>query len=288
MLTSLRWCPSKPLLMRIAIYNNKGGVGKTTTAVNLGAGLARLGHRTLIVDMDPQMHIARHFGLESDDVKVGIEDALLQRKPASLDEVIRPVADNLWIAPCTERLNAGRRELEGRFNTTTVLDGRLRKMSAEFDFIVMDTPPDRGVFSRNAMYAANIILVPINLEKFAMAGIDPVMDEIVDLQDSYEERDWTIRIATLRYDGRLRTTNRVCGTQVEEIFGESGYMLETHVRTDARLGGAQIAGQTIFGYDETTRPGKPQSKSAMDYLEMAAEFVELRSELAQEPRNPGT
>lgn len=288
MLTSLRWCPIQPLLMRIAIYNNKGGVGKTTTAVSLGGALARLGHRTLIVDMDPQMHVARHFGLESDDVKVGIEDALRQRKPASLDEVIRPMADSLWIAPCTERLNAGRRELEGRFNTTTVLDGRLRKMSAEFAFVVMDTPPDRGVFSRNAMYAANIILVPINLEKFAMSGIDPVMDEIVDLQDAYEEREWTIRIATLRYDGRLRTSNQICGSQVEEIFGKSGYMLKTHVRTDARLGGAQISGQTIFDYDEATRPGKPLSKSALDYLAMAAEFVELRSELAQEPSNPGT
>lgn len=275
-------CSNKQLFMRVAIYNNKGGVGKTTTAVNLGAGLARLGNRTLIVDMDPQMHIARHFGLESDDVEVGIEDALRQRKPVSLDNVIRPVTDNLWIAPCTDRLNAGRRELEGRFNTTTVLDGRLRKMSAKFDFIVMDTPPDRGVFSRNAMYAANIIFVPINLEKFAMAGIDPVMDEIIDLQASYEERNWTIRVATLRYDGRLRTSNQVCGTQVEDIFGESGYMLETHVRTDARLGGAQIAGQTIFGYDEATRPGKPPSKSAVDYLDMAAEFVQLRIDLAEQ------
>lgn len=268
--------------MRIAIYNNKGGVGKTTTAVSLGAALARLGHRTLIVDMDPQMHIARHFGLESDDVKVGIEDALRQRKPVSLDEVIRPREHNLWIAPCTERLNAGRRELEGRFNTTTVLDGRLRKMTAEFEFIIMDTPPDRGVFSRNAMYAADTILVPINLEMFAVSGIDPVMDEIVDLQDAYEERDWTIRVATLRYDGRLRTSNQTCGALVEEVFGESGYMLATHVRTDARLGGAQIAGQSIFDYDATTRPGKPLSKSAVDYLEMAVEFVRLRSELAQE------
>jgi chromosome partitioning protein len=267
--------------MRIAIYNNKGGVGKTTTAVNLGAALARLGYRTLIVDMDPQMHIAGHFGMESDDVKVGMEDTLRRLKPVPLDDVLVDVADNLWIAPCTKQLNEGRRELEGRINTTTVLDSRFRKMSASFDYIVMDTPPDRGVFSRNAMYAAELILVPINLEQFAVSGIDPVMEEIVELQEAYEDRGWAIRVATLRYDGRLRHSNKSCGDQVDDIFGESGYMLSTHVRTDARLGAAQIAGKSIFDFDLETRPGKPPSKSADDYLAMAKEFVGLHSVVAE-------
>lgn len=263
--------------MRIGVYNNKGGVGKTTTAVNLGAAFARLGERALIVDMDPQGHVARHFGL---DVEVGIEDALRKRKPVGLDDVIVPIADNLWVAPCTERLNAARRDLENRINTVPVLDKRMRLMSAEFDFIVMDTPPELGVFSRNAMYASDTILVPINLESFAVSGIDPVMDEIAELQEAWEDREWTIRVATLRYDGRFKRNNKVCGEQVEEVFGETGYMLSTYVRTDARLGGAQIAGQSIFGYDEATRPGKPPSKSATDYLAMAAEFIELRNVVA--------
>ncbi len=263
--------------MRIGVYNNKGGVGKTTTAVNLGAAFARLGERALIVDMDPQRHVARHFGL---DVDVGIEDALRRRNPVDLDEVIVPIADNLWAAPCTHRLGAARRELEARINNNSVLDSRLRKMSAEFDFIVLDTPPELGVLSRNAMFASDTILVPINLESFAVSGIDTVMDEIVELQEAYEDRGWTIRVVTLRYDGRLKHNNKACGDEVEEVFRETGYMLDSYVRTDARLGGAQIAGQSIFGYDETTRPGKPPSKSAADYLEMAAEFVQLRNVVA--------
>lgn len=265
--------------MRIAIYNNKGGVGKTTTAVNLGAALARLGHRTLIVDMDPQMHIAGHFGLESEDIETGVEDTLRRLKPAGFDDVLRLVSENLWIAPCTEQLNDGRRELESRINTTTVLHGRLRKMKTKFKFVIFDTPPDRGVFSRNAMYAAHTILVPINLERFAVKGIDPVMDEIAELQEAYEDRGWTIRVTTLRYDGRLRNSNKACGEQVEEVFGESGFMLSARVRTDARLGAAQIAGQSIFDFDDATRPDKPPSKAASDYLEMAEELVALRSEL---------
>lgn len=261
--------------MKIAIYNNKGGVGKTTTAVNLGAALALLGYRTLIVDMDPQWHVARHFGMSPLDVTIGIEDVLRRRNPANLDEVIVKVTDNLYVAACTERLNAARSELEGRINTTIVLDGRIQKMSEQFDFIVLDTPPDRGVFSRNAMYASDTILVPINLESFAISGIDPVMDEILELQEAYRDRVWLIRVVTLRYDGRLRHGNKICGNEIEDLFGESGHMLQSCVRTDARLGGAQIAGQSIFAYDEATRPGKAPSKSASDYLDMAAEFVAL-------------
>lgn len=262
--------------MRIAIYNNKGGVGKTTTAANLGAALALLGHKTLIVDMDPQSHIARHFGMTSTDVGVGMEDALRRRMPVRIDDLCVDISENLKIAPCTERLNDGRRELESRINTTTVLESRIKKMSEPFEFIVIDTPPDRGVFSRNAMYAADTILVPINLESFAVAGIDPVMDEIVELQEAYEDRGWIIRVVTLRYDGRMKRSNEVCGQQVESVFGDSGNMMKARVRTDARLGGAQIAGQTIFTFDDETRPGKPPSKAAEDYMEMAREFVELK------------
>ncbi len=262
--------------MRIAVYNNKGGVGKTTTAVNLGAALASLGHRTLVIDMDPQMHVAGHFGLKSEQIDVGLEAALRRQNPADLVDTLREVGENLWIAPCTEQLNTTRLELEARISTVTVLDGRLRKMAAKFDFVLMDTPPDRGVFSRNAMYAADTILVPINLEKFAITGIDPVMDEIIELLETYAERGWLIRVATLRYDGRLKRTNKACKDQVETDLGGSGYMLSTYVRTDARLGGAQLAGQTIFSYDEATRPGKAPSKAAEDYIEMAREFVALR------------
>ncbi len=267
--------------MRIAIYNNKGGVGKTTTAVNLGAALARLGHKTLVVDMDPQMHVARHFGMESEDVELGIEDAIQRSKPTPLDDVLINVADNLWIAPCTDRLNEGRRELESRIIPAIVLSNCLQKMKTEFDFVIMDTPPDRGVFSRNAMYAAQAILVPINLEKFAVSGIDPVMDEIVELQEAYEDRSWTIRVVTLRYDGRLRHCNSVCGEQVDAVFGSGGYMLSSQVRTDARLGAAQIAGKSIFDYDDSKYPGKPPSKGAADYLAMAREFEKLRDSAAR-------
>lgn len=267
--------------MRIAIYNNKGGVGKTTTAVNLGAALARLGHRTLVVDLDPQTHVGRHFGIDCDKLDAPLEHALRRRKPVELDDVLVNVGENLWVAPCSEELNQVRVDLESRINSTTVLDGRLRKMSTTFDFVLMDTPPERGVLARNAMYAAQVILVPINLETFAVDGMDPVMDEIGDLQAAYEERGWEVRIVTLRYDARLRHSNKLCGEQVQKIFGADGYVFKTRVRTDARMGAAQSAGQSIFDFDASTRPTNPLSKSATDYLSLAAEFGRLVNEINQ-------
>jgi hypothetical protein len=103
------------------------------------------------------------------------------------------------------------------------------------------------------------------------------MDEIGELQDAYDDRGWTIRVATLRYDGRMKKSNRICGQQVEEVFGEVGYMLKTCVRTDARLGAAQMDGKSIFAHDADNRPGKPPSKAAEDYLSMANEFVAINS-----------
>lgn len=261
--------------MRIAIYNNKGGVGKTTTAANLGAALAHLGYRTLIVDMDPQSHVARHFGMTPSDLPKGVEAALIRRSPTSVSELVIEISKNLCLVPSTDRLNELRSELENRINSTTVLSARLKPIAEDFEFILFDTPPDRGVFSRNAMYASDTILVPINLECFAVSGIDPVMDEIIELQEAFEDQAWRIQVATLRYDARLRRNNEQCRKQVEEVFGSSGHLLETMIRTDARVGSAQLAGQSIFAFDEASDAKSP-SKAAKDYLSMAQELIELK------------
>src|SRR5262249_50695509 len=147
------------MMRRIAILNQKGGVGKTTTAVNLAAALARLGRRVCVLDLDPQAHATTHLGVEPDGKAPSMYDVLINSRP--LAEVRREVRENLWIAGSDINLAAAEVELAGVVGREVILRDLLLAEEGQFDFVLMDCAPSLGVLTLNALSAANEVFIPL-------------------------------------------------------------------------------------------------------------------------------
>src|SRR5580658_820579 len=146
-------------MRRIAIINQKGGVGKTTTAVNLAAALAECGQRVCLLDLDPQAHATTHLGIEPDGKSPSMYDVLVNNRP--LAEVRRPVEDNLWVAGSDINLAAAEVELAGVVGREVILRDLLREEDPSFDFVLMDCAPSLGVLTLNALCAAGEVFIPL-------------------------------------------------------------------------------------------------------------------------------
>src|SRR5438270_6070405 len=160
-------------MRRIAIINQKGGVGKTTTAVNLGAALARAGKRVCILDLDPQAHATTHLGLEPDGQTPSMYEALIDNTP--LEKVRRQVEDNLWLVGSDINLAAAEVELAGVVGREVILRDLLRDEEGEFDFVLMDCAPSLGVLTLNALAAANEVFIPLQPHFLALHGLGKLL-----------------------------------------------------------------------------------------------------------------
>jgi chromosome partitioning protein len=155
-------------MRRIAIINQKGGVGKTTTAVNLSAALAQAGQRVCVLDLDPQAHATTHLGIEPDGTSLSMYDVLVHSRP--LAEVRRQVTDSLWIAGSDINLAAAEVELAGVVGREVILRDQLVQDEVPFDFVLMDCAPSLGVLTLNALSAANEVFIPLQPHFLALHG----------------------------------------------------------------------------------------------------------------------
>ena len=261
----------------VALANQKGGVGKTTTAVNLGAALAELGHRILLIDLDPQANATSSFGLQGTD-GTSLYDPLLGG--ASITEKILPTRrDGLFIVPADIDLAGAEVEIARMPNHLTRLAETLRPLQADdtFDFVLLDCPPSLGILMSNALAAADELLTPIQCEYFALEGLVKIVRLVEQVRDSGANDRLEIGgIVMTMFDSRTNLSAQVVA-DVREHFAERVY--QTVIPRSVRLSEAPSFGKSILEYD-------PNGAAATAYRALAGEFIRRHTSSAT-PRESG-
>jgi chromosome partitioning protein len=244
----------------ISIINQKGGSGKTTTSVNLGAYLARLGRSVLLIDLDPQANSTIHLGLKPHEIKRSVYEVMMYERPFS--EVIRETeVKNLFIAPANINLSGVEIELAGMVGREMVLRDAIEGISNDYDYILIDCPPSLGLLTVNALTVAKEIIIPVQTEFFALEGMGKLF-HTVEIVKKRLNRDLSITgIVPTMFDGRTNLSREVI-EKIREYFGEKVY--KTVIRKNVRLAEASSHGRPILLYD-------PRSPGAEDYEALSRE-----------------
>ena len=252
--------PTRPLPRIIAIANQKGGVGKTTTTVNLGAALADLGQRTLLVDLDPQGNASTGLGIENRGLEHSMYHVLMHEEP--LENVVEPTdIRNLFVAPASLDLAGAEIELVPAFSREQRLKRAIDAVIDDYDYVLVDCPPSLGLLTVNGLAAAGEVLVPIQCEYYALEGLGQLLRN-VDLVKRNLNPDLEVStILCVMYDARTKLAGQVVA-EVREHFGEK--VLRAVIPRSVRLSEAPSFGQPITTFD-------PRSKGAIAYRDAAQE-----------------
>ncbi|MBO0728995.1 MAG: ParA family protein [Acidimicrobiaceae bacterium] len=244
----------------LAIANQKGGVGKTTTAVNLGASLADLGYRVLVVDLDPQGNATTGLGINGRNLDASIYDVILHDVP--IEDVIEPTSlRNLFVVPATIDLAGAEIELVPVFSRELRLRRALETVESEFDFVLIDCPPSLGLLTVNGLAAANEVVVPIQCEYYALEGLGQLLRNVNLVAGNLNDGLEVSTIILTMYDARTRLAEQVV-TEVRNHFGDR--VCRNIVPRTVRLSEAPSFGQPIVVFDASSR-------GAIAYRELAKE-----------------
>jgi chromosome partitioning protein len=255
----------------IAVANQKGGVGKTTTAVNLSAALGVLEKKVLLVDADPQANATSNLGIDVTKVEAGTYQALERVIPAE-DTILSTQTPNVHIMPSSIDLVAAEIELIDKKKRESMLKKALKKVKDNYDFVIIDCAPSLGLITLNALTAADSVLIPIQCEYFALEGLGKLLNTIRSVQQLHNEDLQIEGLLLTMYDSRLRLSNQV----VEEVKTHFEQMVfETIIQRNVRLSEAPSFGENIITYDAT-------STGAVNYLSLAQEFLRNNEEMTKE------
>ena len=244
-----------------AVANQKGGVGKTTTTVNLGAALAELGWRVLIVDLDPQANATTGLGVEARNFDNSIYDVLLHDFP--MEDCIEPTGlKNLFIVPATIDLAGAEIELVAAMSRELRLRRAVSAVVEDFAFILIDCPPSLGLLTVNGLAAASEVLVPIQCEYYALEGLGQLLRSVDLVRANLNPRLDLSTILLTMYDGRTRLADQVA-TEVRSHFGDK--VCKTVIPRSVRLSEAPSFGQPVTVHD-------PHSAGAVAYRALAEEL----------------
>ncbi len=249
-----------PLPRILAVANQKGGVGKTTTSVNLGAALAELGFRVLVLDLDPQGNATTGLGIDARNFELSMYDVLM--RDASLEDCIEPTAmKNLFVAPATIALAGAEIELVPAFSRETKLKRAIETVIDDFDYVLIDCPPSLGLITINALVAASEVLVPIQCEYYALEGLSQLMRNVHLVASNLNQQLDISTIVLTMFDARTKLADQVA-TEVREHFGNK--VCRIVIPRTVRLSEAPSFGQPITAFD-------PASRGAIAYRELAKE-----------------
>ncbi|HUQ39954.1 MAG TPA: AAA family ATPase, partial [Acidimicrobiales bacterium] len=251
---------ARPLPRVMAIANQKGGVGKTTTTVNLGASLAVLGYRVLVVDLDPQGNATTGLGINSRNLEHSIYDVILHDVP--MDDCVEPSSlRNLYVAPATIDLAGAEIELVPAFSRELRLRRALEEVHDDYDFVLIDCPPSLGLLTVNGLAAATEVLVPIQCEYYALEGLGQLLRNVNLVQSNLNPKLELSAIVLTMYDARTKLAEQVAD-EVRTHFGPK--VCRNVVPRTVRLSEAPSFGQPIIVFD-------PSSRGALAYRELAKE-----------------
>lgn len=246
----------------IAIANQKGGVGKTTTAVNLAACLAQKGRKVLMLDEDPQGNATSGLGFDKRDIKKCVYDTLINDVPMK-DVLLHSDYENLDVIPATIQLAGAEIELVSLMNREGRLKNGLERVKHDYDYVLIDCPPSLGLLTINALTAANSVLVPIQCEFYALEGVSQLMNTIKLVQRNLNPALKLEGVLMTMFDQRTNLSSDVVG-EVRKYFNTKMY--NTIIPRNVRLSEAPSHGQPVIVYD-------PKSKGAQVYSELAQEVL---------------
>ncbi|WP_436794053.1 AAA family ATPase [Actinospongicola halichondriae] len=245
----------------MAVANQKGGVGKTTTAVNLGAALAEAGYRTLVVDLDPQGNASTGLGINIRDLQLSMYDVVIHE--ASIDDTIEATAmRNLFVAPASLDLAGAEIELVPAFSRELRLRHALAEVHDDYDYVLIDCPPSLGLLTVNGLAAAAEVLVPIQCEYYALEGLGQLLRNVALVQRNLNQKLQVSTFVCVMYDARTKLADQVV-TEVRSHFGDK--VCRIVVPRTVRLSEAPSYGQPILAFD-------PRSRGAIAYRELAREI----------------
>jgi chromosome partitioning protein len=246
----------------IAIANQKGGVGKTTTTINLAASLGVLEKKILLIDADPQANASSGLGINVEEVKHGTYQ-VLEHTISAKEAVLKTASPNLDIIPAHIDLVAIEIELIDKQEREYMLKKALADLKNEYDYILIDCAPSLGLITLNSLVAADSVIIPIQCEYFALEGLGKLLNTIKSIQNIHNPKLDIEGLLLTMFDSRLRLSNQV----VEEVRKHfSSMVFDTIIRRNTRLGEAPSYGESIIAYDAT-------SKGAINYLNLANEFL---------------
>jgi chromosome partitioning protein len=254
--------PARKTARVIAIVNQKGGVGKSTTAVNLGASLALLGRRVLVVDIDPQGNTTTGVGVDKRTVDRDVYNVLLQRAPVA--EVARPTeVENLFIVPATLNLAGAEVELVSTLQREGRLKAALASIVGDYDEILIDCPPSLGLLTINALTAANEVIIPVQAEYYALEGLSQLVAIVRRIKEGLNP-ELTIRgVLITMFDGRTKLATEVL-EEVHRYFPDR--VFQTQIPRNIRLSEAPSYGKPAILFDV-------KSRGAQAYLSLARELT---------------
>lgn len=265
----------------IAVMNQKGGVGKTTTSVNASAALAATGAKVLLIDLDPQAHATLHFGVTFESEFPSVYDVLVNDEP--LSAVRQKVAENLWLIPAHLDLCAADFELASVMGREMILRDKIADDDMQFDYIIVDCPPSLGVLTLNALVAVEEVFIPLQPHFLALHGLSKLLQTIAQISRRLNQKLRVSGVVLCMFEGRTSLAKEVASDVQAFLTVEHGKttpwagakVFETKIRRNIRLAEAPSFGRSIFDYD-------PKSNGADDYRALAEEIVQMADENAAE------
>lgn len=246
----------------IAIINQKGGVGKSTTAVNLSAALGEQNEKVLVIDFDPQGNATSGYGIDKEELEYDIYDALLNDYP--IDNLIQETVEpNVFMIPATIQLAGAEIELVSKDSRESILKNIIGNIKEHFDYVFIDCPPSLGLLTVNSLVAADSLIIPIQCEYYALEGVSKLLESMRMVQNSYNPELTIYGVLMTMYDGRTTLANQVV-QEVRKYFGDT--VFKTMIPRSVKMSEAPSHGLPITMYARL-------NKGALSYTKLAKEVI---------------
>lgn len=253
----------------IAVVNQKGGVGKTTSTVNLAAAVASKGYRVFLADIDPQGNATSGVGINKRELKISSYDVLINSSDAD-EAILKTEFKNLWIMPASMNLAGAELEMVDMNRRESRLKAAFAPIKDDYDFIFLDCPPSLGLITLNALCCCDTVLVPIQCEYYALEGLSQLISTIRQVKRLYNPLIDMEGVLLTMFDGRLNLTNQVVG-ELKRFFPKKVYA--TVIPRNVKLSEAPSFGQPVMYYDKRSRGAAAYDSLALEFLKMNGKEV---------------